>query len=166
MRNTHQYKINLPTPEEILLNKTYSFTLSLDDTCLMHKHAPKSFPEQYKIYQQKLNLIRHSKIEIITYPEISRNGRLHLHGTIKFLTYLSISEFYLQFLNYPYSIEIDSIDDNKIWDEYILKSKHIMKPLCDKYYLDYRIQTKPILIQNTILESLNEGTPDTDEWEF
>lgn len=145
---------NLLPPEDIAVNRLYTFNLSLDDTCLMDKHGPKSFSQQYEVYMLKLASLRHSDIIITCVPEISKAGRLHVHGVIKFNTNVSIAEFYLQLLGYPYAIEIDSIEDIDIWYTYAYKSSHIIKPLCQKYNKPYEIEIS-IKTTNTIIDSFN-----------
>jgi hypothetical protein len=58
--------------------------------------------------------------------EISRNGRIHMHGYIKFK---SIAIFYLKLprLLKRCTIEIDTITDLEKWEEYCTKGKDYLK---------------------------------------
>lgn len=128
-----------PSPETIKLNTTYGFNLNIDEKLLYRK----SFPQQYEIYLLKLQELQHSQVKIVCYPEISKKGKLHLHGYIVFYTNLSISEFYLQLLNYPHHLYIHEINDYDAREIYILKSEFIMRPLCEKYNKPYKIKIHP-----------------------
>lgn len=127
-----------PSPEELELDIAYGFNLNIDPTCLKKL----SFPQQYEFYVSQLEKLRHSDIELVTYPELSHKGKLHLHGYIKFKSYLAIAEFYFQLCFFPHHIYIHTIEDYDKREIYMTKSQHIMKPLCDKYQKAYKIHTK------------------------
>lgn len=154
MRKAYTTKMNLLSPEVIVTNRLYTFNLSLDDIALCDKHGPKPFSQQYDTYMLKLDKLKHTDIVINCVPEISKAGRLHLHGVIKFYTNVSIAEFYMLLLGYPYAVEIDSIEDSELWETYRYKSQHIMKPLCQKYNKQYEIEIS-VKLTNTIVNSFN-----------
>lgn len=90
------------------------------------------------------------------YPELSKTGRLHYHGTIWFNSTDEIINFYL---NLPHTlkkctIEIDTISNKDVWDdyctkqirfhEYFVKMTYQMIPIQRgrKEYLTNEIETK------------------------
>lgn len=61
--------------------------------------------------------------------EISPTGRLHFHGTLKFRNNDQIYRFYLDNvhkLTTMCMLEIDTIDDIKVWNKYISKQQQII----------------------------------------
>jgi len=67
-------------------------------------------------------------IEFDLYGDVSRTGRIHYHGKIRFKTIDAIKKFYLKYiykLSDKFQIEMDTIDDEEVWDEYCTKSHHI-----------------------------------------
>lgn len=156
MRSPYKPKLQTVPPEDVNIAQQYTFSLSLDNDTLCDKHKPKSFPQQYEIYISKLTALIQKNIVIVCYPEISKVGRLHVHGNITFQTPLAIAEFYLQLLNYPFALEIDTMEDKDIWQQYISKSSHILRPLCQKYKLPYEIQIARQKPKNIIVDSFNK----------
>ena len=64
--------------------------------------------------------------DFIFYIEVSPQGRLHLHGRLKFKNKKSIMEFYvstIRFLVLHNQIELDTIKDEDTWNNYITKQK-------------------------------------------
>jgi len=69
--------------------------------------------------------------------ELSKSGRLHVHGTIRFS---DICEYYMhlfQVLKDVCNIDIDTIDDLKIWKSYCRKDQKTIEPMFQKYKLPY-----------------------------
>lgn len=132
-------KAKIISPEDIALKTKYSFTLNPNDKrqyfdCTDRIEKLTEFMEH--------ELLEIPNVDIDMHMEISRNGRLHFHGTISFNTIDSIKHFYVvkmhpwqQFCN----LVIETITDKDKWEEYCKKSKKIIdvnittKKCFDKY---------------------------------
>lgn len=60
--------------------------------------------------------------------DISCRGRIHWHGVLTVFAPENIKVLYLEFIPYLLKgnqIEIDTIEDDRVWDEYCHKIKHI-----------------------------------------
>lgn len=143
----------VPSPEDIKLGTAYGFNLNLAPSVLKGQ----VFGTQYDCYVKRLKYFRHPDIELQVYPEISHQGKLHVHGIIVFNSYLSVSEFYLKLLEYPHHLYIHTIEDTNKRREYMLKSERIMRPLCDKWFKKYVIQIKMPKVKAPILSSFDTG---------
>lgn len=119
------YKVSIKAPEEIKKETPYTLSVNPDDDH-QYWHSDERIKNSVRWMQQTINLI---KAKIILHMEISRNGRLHYHGTITFANEKDIQRFYvlsLHSLLNKSTIEIDDISDSSCWDTYCTKSKHII----------------------------------------
>jgi len=123
------FDVKLVAPEDIEVGKEYSITINPNDD---HQH----WNDIDRISKVQAYLHAHLKDYpnswIVSQMEISRNGRLHIHGTIKFTSLDAIKKFYLFGIHVwlkTMNIEIDTIDteeDMEYWTDYIIKSKHLI----------------------------------------
>lgn len=70
--------------------------------------------------------------------ELSRKGRFHIHGSIKFI---NIMEFYvndLQRLIFQGALEIDKINDPEVWEVYIYKQRTLMERYAEDHCFEYQ----------------------------
>lgn len=142
-----KYKYSCVKPEDVKEGQWYSFS-----------YNPQTQPLFERFYKVKLNTLeqwsqehvklfttlRHCKVSVAL--EISQKGRFHYHGYIKIL---SNPEFYLTDLarlrdNGTY--EIDFINDELKWIQYVLKQEHNMANYCKKHDMCYIIDTDEMII--------------------
>lgn len=122
-------KDQLITPEELLINTKYSITLNPNDKRQYFGLTDRISKLRQFIEQQLLEV---PNVKFYLHMEISKNGRLHFHGTVVFTTIESIKHFYIMKVNEwqdYYSIDMDTINDEKIWDAYCTKSKSIINEI-------------------------------------
>lgn len=132
-----------PPMEEVSVGVAYALTLNID-------HKTDTMPVLVRKYCKWLNMITHL-CEVSLYPELSKMGKLHYHGTISFKSILDIAEFYL---NVPKFVEQGTVamkvyfkteeDDPKltpeeVWTNYMLKQKVYMDALCRKWKVPYHL---------------------------
>lgn len=124
----NRYKIF--SPEDAEENIDYSFTLNIDPD-LIRKYN--NLTNQYYQYLNKLKHLKYCNYDVTF--EISKLGKLHLHGKIKIN---NIQKFYfydVKKLMESFSFEIDTIDNVEKWDEYINKNYSSIKELFKEYNL-------------------------------
>lgn len=152
-----KFKQNIISPEMIKCNTLYSITINPDDD-----NQAWNFTGDERIDVVATNL----ELRIIQFPnavidchmEISRNGRLHFHGTILFGANKDILDFYLNRIRtfqMHYNLEIDTIDDVRVWDEYCKKSKHL---------IDKNVTTKTALEKRKKISAKNKNYKDISQW--
>lgn len=114
-------------PEKIKLNTEYTFTISPDDS-MQYWQEPNTLQRESKFYEQWTTFLFKHVMPYAEYKlnvEISRSGRLHMHGVIKFL---SIKDFFLysiyKLMNRA-QIEIDTIEDMETWTIYMHKQNQM-----------------------------------------
>lgn len=119
--------------EDIEIGKKYTITIAPDDS---HQYfeVPKrdgrllKFISWARIYIYKAFL--NNEYELFT--EVSPRGRLHFHGTIKFKSNEHLLDFYIYTIPHllkSNQIEIDTIKDPKVWDEYKRKQQKFNLPV-------------------------------------
>jgi len=91
------------------------------------------------------------------YPELSPQGRYHLHGKIKFKKNSSIVLFYLNLADLKdVAMEIDTIKDMDIWEKYCTKQSNL-----HKYLIKYMSITVPYVytarVDRSIVDILSAG---------
>lgn len=126
---TFKGKDKMISPEELLINTKYSITLNPNDKRQYFGLTDRISKLRQFIEQQLLEV---PNVKFYLHMEISRNGRLHFHGTIVFTTIESIKHFYIMKVNEwqdYYQIDMDTIKDEKIWNAYCVKSKSIIDEL-------------------------------------
>lgn len=120
-------KNNIVSPELIEVGTQYSFNFSPSDDRQFWNNVDRI--GSLKTYFTTF-ILKRSSMHIDAYMEISRNGRLHFHGTCKFLKQEHIIEFFVDHLHYIQNngiIEIDTISDLDKWLVYCRKSQHLIK---------------------------------------
>lgn len=128
-----QYQQTMVSPETIKLKTPYTFTISPDDQNQYWNSNIRDL-KQYSEYNNLIHSWNKEKYEILLHQEVSRNGRLHFHGIIKFNTNDGIHDFYVNRLfklQQHNQVEIDSIKDIEVWILYINKYKHIYDKIID-----------------------------------
>lgn len=138
-------KAQILAPEEVGTEGWYTFNLN---PLRQHiSYAPrKRWNEVYKDIQQTISKFI-DEAEIEGNVEVSRKGRIHMHGYIKFK---NIIDFYLKLPSIlaDNHIEIDTIADMKTWEIYCTKQQTINK------YCTFIKQEKMVLIQNQFLAGI------------
>lgn len=148
MNNSYKDPHYAPDPEDIVLYRTYAFTLSpaIEYTDLI----------QFRASMTKLlnDLSIHNDIQYIAYelhPEISHHCRLHLHG---YIATNDIIKLYLKFL-LPLQSKatycLKEIKDAE-WDKYVNKQKLI------PWKITSRISADPQLVINKITANNDQQT--------
>ncbi len=137
---THAYtkssNINLLQMEKVYPDTLYTLTIS--------KNQLRSLSLK-KRYKQYMRLIRKHILPYLSeahiYPELSKVGRLHLHGTIRFLSDDTIFDFYDNIYTQFFSdhIEIDTISDPDKWCTYITKQSRF-KECYSQRLIPYRLK--------------------------
>lgn len=143
-KNTHKMfthdKHSAPSPESIELNTLYSFTISPSDIILN-----KTKELQDKITTFRDLIYENFAVYGVTYkliPELSKTGRLHCHGSIKFVNNVGIALFYNSLFNIKHLItyEMDIVNDKDKWNNYCIKNSHIMQEFCKYNKIKYTIE--------------------------
>lgn len=135
--HSKQHKISVPSMELIDLNHWYTFTINLSDEF----ETLTQNVDQYKYFCKKYI---HPYSEFQLYAELSKLGRLHYHGLIKFVEIEKLVDFYFSLRElYPLvAMEIDTISDPKKWDDYIFKQQKYMGVACKLKGIDYCLNNK------------------------
>lgn len=146
-KTTHAGSKSL-SPETIKLDTKYALTINP----IINKGL--TLEAQYKQLIYSIHHLHIDDLEYALYPELSQYGRFHLHGTIKFSTFLAIGRFY-NIINYmDINYKFDTISDLKKWDEYVMKSQQLMESIALEFQLPYklnkaRVSEKYLLHLNT-----------------
>lgn len=125
-------------PQDIQLEIEYSITVSPADTFQFWNQIDSERIKKATNHMQYI-IRRTPNIHYKLHLDVSRTGRIHWHGTIKFISVQAIREFYLEIIHRlleDHKIEIDTIKDAKVWHEYCTKIKHLW---------DVVVQTKDVL---------------------
>lgn len=120
-------------PEYVILNQSYEITINLKD------YGEPPFSSQLVHYHAVFDKYISPSSQLEARPELSKKGRLHFHGIIKWKTFKQLFLF-LQALPTLLSIaqiEIDTGGDDWQWYVYCRKMRHIIKPMCSVYSSDY-----------------------------
>jgi len=88
----------------------------------------------------KFHKLHNCEVEIV--PELSRNGRWHYHGTILIKHVIKFFVYDMPKLKLMGTYEIDSIESQTKWDEYVFKQKHYMQPYMREEGAPYMIRGK------------------------
>lgn len=119
-------KAKIISPEEIVHDTKYSFTINPNDKRQYFDCADRVNKLREFLEQQILEI---PNVPIDVYMECSRNGRLHFHGTIMFTTHHSISHFYINKIhdwsNWS-NMEIAPLTDPDKWQAYCVKSQKLI----------------------------------------
>lgn len=132
--------------EQLDTNIDYAVTINPPDIredCPLLVHLPMESLE--KGIDLSTNLIRKSfkSAKLKLYPELSPNGRLHYHGTLRVtdpFKFVFIDCYYFKNL---FNLEIDTISDSKVWEEYCTKQKTKMEPIITQMSYNYPLHIGP-----------------------
>ena len=75
--------------------------------------------------------------EVSLYPEISKTGRLHYHGTIKLVDSFEFYIHIIPLIKEVANMDIDTIADPEIWEQYYTKDRLIMLEGMRQYDIPY-----------------------------
>lgn len=118
-------KQSILSPEEVVLDGWYSFNLNPQQ---QHELEATPIARWNKTYQEIQSLISIfiPYAEIEGHLELSRTGRIHMHGYVLFK---DIAGFYLVLpkILKKCTIEIDTIADMDYWQSYCTKSSKVLK---------------------------------------
>ncbi len=130
--NNRRHK-TLP-PEEMTINTWYSFTFNPEIQPL----TPRFTLDLITWHNGLDNIFKSLQYcDITLRPELSSGSRWHYHGQILITNIMKFYIFDLPILRENGSLEIDTITDIKIWTEYCVKQKQIMKDICTEYGIPY-----------------------------
>lgn len=110
--------------EDIDYNVKYSMTINMEK-------ITGNIKTDYDHYNNQIrSCLDHPGIQYEFYYEFSPIGRLHVHGTLLFTTPIGIAMFYqnLHTLQKIATFSFDYLKDNDVWDKYLQKQQHVMKP--------------------------------------
>lgn len=111
-------------PEKVEPTEDYTFSINPD--------------KQFDNAKGRLKLVQNEVCKILSllgdsktysfelYPELSRGGRLHWHGTIRITNVLAFFTNIIRIRDFC-TYELDTIEDPDKWDEYSKKGKGYMK---------------------------------------
>ncbi len=117
--------LKLLPPEKVSPNTLYTLTLNIKQSPL-ESNRLSSIHKSYTHWIKKY-LLPYTNVVSGVY-ELSRRGKLHMHGTISFESYLDIALFYNRmFLTTGMSMEIDTISDIHVWLTYMFKQHKLHK---------------------------------------
>lgn len=133
--------INLPPPELIKLDTSYTISINPNPT-IYNKHDSLILKIQ-ALRALVLDIFNDTEITYILLPEQSKVGKLHAHGTMKFRLLKSIALFYNNIYNkqHLFTMEVDTLTDEDIWNTYVTKNQHILKPFCKENLIHYTIKS-------------------------
>lgn len=130
--------------ECIQLNKPYAFTLNLQNLKGQYQLDHSAY---YKWIQKNLLSIKHLDFKFIL--EISKFGRIHMHGQVEFKHLTAIAYFYLVFYDIGCNFEFDEIKDPDKWESYMYKQKTIMQALANKTKQIYEFTNDTVVDEKT-----------------
>lgn len=116
------WSTNIVKPEDVSVDKTYTFTLNPRDE-YQYFNVDDHIKRVGEFKQMvRLQFIKWSdSILLDTWVEISKTGRLHVHGTLRFK---DMCKFYIKTIldvqGYG-MIEIDEMTDKEVWMKYCRK---------------------------------------------
>lgn len=130
-------RLSVPDMELINTNDTYTFTVNYGD---LSGDFCADYDKTLRALHKHLGHI--DGLDFYLYPEYSKNGRLHFHGTIGFDTGLSIALFYEALFRFKdhFACEVDTIKDTEKWQDYIGKNSTFMKLICEKWSRKYKVK--------------------------
>lgn len=118
------FKRDIVDIEFIVPKEKYTFTYCPVDS-RQYFNAGVNRERYFKKHMSELfSTDQYVGIHIWCRPEVSRSGRLHLHGTIEFTDKDCIKRFYINIIHdlLEYAkVEIDTIGDMKDWHNYLNK---------------------------------------------
>jgi len=156
-KNSYEKSLNaLPKYEDMKIGVEYALTVNVSDSC---EWGPPGLASANSFNFDLVNVNRHihqcylfftetmaysDRIHIRLHTEISRKGRVHFHGYIKFMDKEALFMFYGKVshnLEFIMNIKVVPITDLEAWATYCTKQKDLL-PL-DIIYFDNRLPFDP-----------------------
>lgn len=136
--------IDLVPPEKLELNTYYTLNINPYETLYSQSVTLKEKIAMLIKYVQEL--LYYTDVGYQLYPELSKVGKLHVHGLIKFYTPESVMEVYNNIYNTmgKIAIEIDTIDNIETYLTYCKKQSKFMKPYCKSANIKYLIVSNEV----------------------
>lgn len=132
-------KKNILSPEVMEPDKEYSTTWNPCDSYQFFGKSDRI--EKCTEMVEKL-IFDFPNTHLNLHMEVSRNGRLHFHGTISFTSQDAINDFYIHrihSLQQLFNIDIDNLIDKEKWTIYCTKSVKIMNVIINSEEVYKRI---------------------------
>lgn len=129
MRRTWGDRQQIPNIEDIVIGNFYTLTINPSDK----GQYTKSMKRITECISHGSYILNNYFPDCIAYPEISKKGRFHWHGILRFNHSDEICEFYIKLpiLLMDNSVEIDTISNGEKWLEYC-KKQHVFRQYCTK----------------------------------
>lgn len=127
---TDEAKTDASVSHAMMVNNVYySITLCGSDCMQFWNHSgPNRIKNCISAYENSIQTYIYPYVsDYLFVPEISKKGRVHLHGYLKFSDVFLFHLNSIHNLNSIMIVDIDTIDDMIKWKEYIYKDKEIMK---------------------------------------
>lgn len=119
-KNQKKPKYGCPEPEYIKEGQDYSFTMN---PLIQYFDDP---IRRLKVFiETKKFLSKFTCIQGVLYNEVSRNGRLHFHGTINIKSSYEFFVYCVPQLQAYCTYEIDELNHPEIWYKYCIKQSCI-----------------------------------------
>ena len=97
-----------------------------------------------RTYYNIVQILKHVA-DITLYPEISKAGRYHMHGTILLNDSFEFYSHVIPLLKAVCNMDIDTIQDPEYWYQYCTKDRYIMESGLEAYGLPYEINNKTLI---------------------
>jgi len=121
-------------PEEMICHTDYAFSYNPEEQPIVQgfgKVTLTTFSSWADTIYEMFDRCKYCKIR--TTLEISRHGRLHMHGTIQIINLIKFFFFDIKILRFHGSYEIDTIKDPLKWEIYCTKQSDDMIVFCENY---------------------------------
>lgn len=137
-------------PEDIVLNQWYSLTINVPPSALKGQ-----FLLDYNVHEKLLSL-NFKTIKYLQFKfalELSKFGRMHLHGCVRMTKPLAVANFYQALYNMNCNYSFDTIKPEDLacmetgtdtWTKYMLKGQWYIKPQCELYRRPYLMTSENI----------------------
>lgn len=146
------YNQNNPQLEKCPILTDLSITINASDT----------FPTisvylKHYVYKIRKYLLPYMNIKVL-YPEFSSKGRLHYHGIIQFKTHRMCVDWYYKYQHIDgLNIKIDTINDAKVWQDYITKQNKYMSSYIKPYQLTSTILSQHAYSPQSTCDQFKHG---------
>lgn len=120
-------KVSILGPDKVALNIPYTLSINPDDNYQFFKETGRERIKKATNHMVYL-LRQYPNIKMSLTIDVSRAGRVHWHGTIIFVHYDNIKDFYLEYIHSileHHTVEIDTIKDIEVWNKYCNKTIHL-----------------------------------------
>lgn len=127
-----QFKQSILEPKLVKTDVEYTFTVNPNDKFQFWDDHLNDRISKSKSHCNKL-LRTYCSIKVKLHMDVSRTGRIHWHGTVKFPSDEAIKTFYIKYIHEmleEHQIEMDTINDIEYWNDYCTKIKHLVDVVC------------------------------------